>query len=82
MDFHDINTIFFVLDSSLCTCNQIKKIQNISKTSVIAIKGDDLINLIALRKAKIVYNFGLSEFSRVKVNCTLPGQTTLPFILT
>ena len=36
MDFHDVNTIFFVLDSSLCTCNQIKKILNISKTSVIA----------------------------------------------
>ena len=25
MDFHDVNTVFFVLDSNLCICNQIKK---------------------------------------------------------
>ena len=27
---------------------------------------DYLVNTIALRKAKIVHNFGLSEFNRVK----------------
>ena len=29
---------------------------------------DDFINPIALRKAKIVYNFGLSECNRVKLD--------------
>ena len=34
------------------------------------------LNPFALRKAKIVYNFGLSECKRVKVNSLL-GEATL-----
>ena len=37
---------------------------------------EELINLIALRKAKIVYNFGLSEGNRVK----LKGPVALPVV--
>ena len=38
---------------------------------------ESLVNPIALRKAKIVCNFGLSECNRVKVNGTLLGKATL-----
>ena len=40
-------------------------------------EGEILINHTALRKAKIVYNFGLSECSRVK---RLQSQGVLMFI--
>ena len=35
------------------------------------ISGVQLFNPVALRKAKIVYNFGLSERSRVKIDFDL-----------
>ena len=44
---------------------------------------DDLVNPIALRKAKIVYNFGLSECNRVKTHTHLYldfSKTELKFI--
>ena len=36
----------------------------------------DFINPFALRKAKIVYNFGLYECNRVKEGLQLPGKQT------
>ena len=38
---------------------------------------DHIFNPIALRKAKIVYNFGLSEFNRVKGIFVLGGKEEL-----
>ena len=40
-----------------------------------------LFNPIALRNAKIVYNFGLSECNKVKVLDTLSGEAALSFHL-
>ena len=40
---------------------------------------DGSFNSVALRKAKIVYNFGLSECNRVKAGLTLfPSQSNFP----
>ena len=40
------------------------------------------LNPIALRKAKVVHNFGLSECNRVKVNgCTVRGSNCVIFML-
>ena len=39
------------------------------------------LNPIALKKAKIVYNFGLSECNRVKGNNLLPGAIFFTFRL-